>query len=103
MKEAELSERTREDPLIAARLALYEKLLRRENGAPWQEFNIALQQLMNDYCPPAPRVRSETLLRAGLKYMGDLRAHALRDMAAPNSILLCAAWKCLILSIWARR
>ncbi|HIV65971.1 MAG TPA: FAD-dependent oxidoreductase [Candidatus Mailhella excrementigallinarum] len=85
VKEAELSERTREDPLIAARLALYEKLLRRENGAPWQEFNIALQQLMNDYCPPAPRVRSETLLRAGLKYMGDLRAHALRDMAAPNS------------------
>ena len=85
VKEAELSERAREDPLIAARLALYEKLLRRENGAPWQEFNIALQQLMNDYCPPAPRVRSETLLRAGLKYMGDLRAHALRDMAAPNS------------------
>ena len=85
VKEAELSERDREDPLIAARLALYEKLLRRENGAPWQEFNIALQQLMNDYCPPAPRVRSETLLRAGLKYMGDLRAHALRDMAAPNS------------------
>ena len=85
VREAELSERAREDPLIAARLALYEKLLRRENGAPWQEFNIALQQLMNDYCPPAPRVRSETLLRAGLKYMGDLRAHALRDMAAPNS------------------
>ena len=85
VKEAELSERAREDPLIAARLALYEKLLRRENGAPWQEFNIALQQLMNDYCPPAPRVRSETLLRAGLKYMGALRAHALRDMAAPNS------------------
>lgn len=85
VKEAELSERAREDPLIAERLALYEKLLRRENGAPWQEFNIALQQLMNDYCPPAPRVRSETLLRAGLKYMGDLRAHALRDMAAPNS------------------
>lgn len=85
VKEAELSEWAREDPLIAARLALYEKLLRRENGAPWQEFNIALQQLMNDYCPPAPRVRSETLLRAGLKYMGDLRAHALRDMAAPNS------------------
>ena len=85
VREAELSERTREDPLIAARLALYEKLLRRENGAPWQAFNIALQQLMNDYCPPAPRVRSETLLRAGLKYMGDLRAHALRDMAAPNS------------------
>lgn len=40
---------------------------------------------MNDYCPAAPRVRSETLLRAGLHYLADLRAHALRDMATPNA------------------
>lgn len=83
--EVELSGRAQEDPRIETRLALYDALLSRAQGAPWQEFNIALQQLMNDYCPPAPRVRSETLLRAGLKYLGDLRAHALRDMATPNS------------------
>ena len=87
-RDVQLSNKTLSDASIEQRLALYDKLLRRENGAPWQEFNIALQQLMNDYCPAAPRARSETLLRAGLKYMADLRAHALRDMAVPNSHML---------------
>ena len=87
-RDVQLSDKTLSDASIEQRLALYDKLLRRENGAPWQEFNIALQQLMNDYCPAAPRARSETLLRAGLKYMADLRAHALRDMAVPNSHML---------------
>lgn len=85
VRDVQLSDQTASDELIERRLALYDSLLHRENGAPWKEFNIALQQLMNDYCPAAPRVRSETLLRAGLHYLADLRAHALRDMATPNA------------------
>ena len=85
IQDVQLSDNVASDCTIEKRLALYESLLRRENGAPWKEFNIALQQLMNDYCPAAPRVRSETLLRAGQKYLADLRAQALRDMATPNA------------------
>jgi succinate dehydrogenase/fumarate reductase flavoprotein subunit len=68
---------------IDERLAFYQTLIERRNGAPWSEFNIALQQIMGDYCPSGPAVRSETLLRAGLKYLGDLRSKSRHDMAAP--------------------
>lgn len=70
---------------VRQRLGRYDSFLLRENGAPWQEFNMGLEQIMSDYCPPAPKVRSETLLSAGLKYLRDLRSHALRDMATPNA------------------
>ena len=85
IRDVQLSENIASDELITRRLELYDSLLHREEGAPWKEFNIALQQLMNDYCPAAPRVRSETLLNAGLKYLNDLRSQALRDMMTPNA------------------
>ena len=85
VRDVQLSENIASDELITRRLELYDSLLHREEGAPWKEFNIALQQLMNDYCPAAPRVRSETLLNAGLKYLNDLRSQALRDMMTPNA------------------
>ena len=67
------------------RLALYSRFRERRQGPEWLEFNMALQQIMSDYCPPAPRVRSETLLQAGLKYLGDLRHKALESLNTPCS------------------
>lgn len=73
-------------PEIAGHLARYEAMLGRENGSTWQEGNLAVQQIMSDYCPSGPyRVRSETLLTAGIKYMGDLRLKARQTMGASCS------------------
>lgn len=77
------------------RLALYHSFTGREHGPQWLEFNMALQQIMSDYCPPAPRVRSETVLRAGLKYLGDLRHKALDSLSAPCAHTLMRALEVL--------
>ena len=55
----------------------------REEGPGWQEANLALQQIMNDYAGTA--VRSETLLAAGLKYLRDLKKKALDPLRAEDS------------------
>jgi len=59
------------------------KLMARENGASWQEANLALQQIMNDYAGTG--VRSETLLTAGLTYLRDLKRKAVTTMKADDS------------------
>lgn len=71
LKDAEAS------PWVQERAALYSALMERPGGAPWQEANLALQQIMDSYAAAGPyRVRSATLLTAGLTYLADLRRAA---------------------------
>ena len=60
-----------ESALVKARRTFYRDIIERESGPTWQEANVALQQIMKDYA--GVEVRSETLLRAGLKYLRDLK------------------------------
>ena len=62
------------NPAIKAKMELLSSFMERENGASWQEANIALTQIMSDYANVGPyKVRSETLLKAGLAYLAQLR------------------------------
>ncbi|OGO15813.1 MAG: hypothetical protein A2Z02_01525 [Chloroflexi bacterium RBG_16_48_7] len=53
----------------------------RKNSASWQEVNIALGQVMNDY---AGTVKSETLLKAGLENLLKLKKKAYNEIGAAN-------------------
>jgi succinate dehydrogenase/fumarate reductase flavoprotein subunit len=53
----------------------------RKEGPSWQEANIALQQIMQDY---AGGVRTETLLMAGLSYLRRLKDEVANSMMARN-------------------
>jgi len=53
----------------------------RENGISWQEANMALQQVMQDF---APGVRSETLLEAGLEHLRRIKEKAQNHLIANN-------------------
>ena len=72
-----------QSPIVKERANFYSGLLRRKEGPDWKEANLALQQIMNDYA--GVKVRSETLLTAGLKYLRDLKNKALRTLQAHNS------------------
>lgn len=70
--------------------------MERRAGATWKEANLALQQIMSGYAPAAPyHVRSESLLTAGLKYLGDLRQTLLEDVGTPCSHTLMRALETL--------
>lgn len=78
------------DPWVEERAAYYSDIAGRKSGAHWKEANLGLQQIMDSYAAAGPhRVRSETLLKAGLKYLGDLRTAAEREMAAdtPHTLM----------------
>ncbi|MFC1945426.1 FAD-binding protein [Chloroflexota bacterium] len=60
---------------------MLEQVLSREAGATWQEANIALQQVMIDYCG---LVRSETLLEAGRNHLGKLKQKVHSTIMAGN-------------------
>ncbi len=70
-------------PKIAEKQALYEALLSREEGANWKEANSTLQQIMAQYC--GYKIRSESLLRAGYKYVSDLKRFALAQLKAEDA------------------
>ena len=73
-------------PALRERMAVLSSFLEREDGPDWKEANIALQQLMGDYAPAGPyKVRSETLLRAGLTYLAGLRRETLDTVRATCS------------------
>ncbi|MBW1912299.1 MAG: FAD-binding protein [Deltaproteobacteria bacterium] len=72
-----------ESPTVEERVALYSSFMERETGPDWKEANLALQQIMKDYA--GVDVRSETLLKAGLKYFGDLKKKVLGTLCADNS------------------
>ena len=69
--------------LVKDRTKFYTEILERKSGPSWKEANLALQQIMNDYA--GITVRSETLLKAGLKYLRDLRRKVLTTLTAENS------------------
>ena len=70
-------------PLVKNRRRVYSTVITRAGGASWQEANMALQQIMRDYA--GVEVRSETLLKAGLKYLGDLKQHILEELTADSA------------------
>lgn len=68
------------------RMAYYDAFMTRPSGAHWKEAALGLQQIMGDYAAAGPyRVRSETLLNAGLKYLADLRSNAEAAVKAANA------------------
>lgn len=70
-------------PLIEQSMELYDNMLERKNGAHWKEANSMLQQIMKDYV--GVKVRSKTLLKAGLKYLGDLKQYCREQLKAENA------------------
>lgn len=71
-------------PIVAAREQFYSDLMERTSGPSWKELNITINQLMDDYVGVF-NVRSETLLQAGLKYFGDLRARAVKEVRCKDA------------------
>jgi len=71
------------EPLVGARTDFYSQILSRPFGPGWKEANLALQQIMEDYA--SVDVRSETLLSAGLKYLGDLRQKVQSSLSVADS------------------
>jgi len=71
----------------------YGAMLGRKCGPGWKEANLALQQIMNDYA--GVDVRSESLLRAGLKYLRDLKQKTIMSMMADDPHTLMRALECI--------
>lgn len=71
----------------------YDEILSREGGASWEELNLAIQQIMDDYVG-VDFVRSETKMRAGLKYLNDLEVYAQQYIRAKTSHELMRALEC---------
>jgi succinate dehydrogenase/fumarate reductase flavoprotein subunit len=70
-------------PAVRRVHSLARSFMDRNSGASWREANIALEQIMWDYA--GIRVRSESLLTAGLTYLRRLRRKAIDGVAAANS------------------
>ena len=70
-------------PQVDERIAFYSEILERTEGLSWKEAKLALQQIMKDYA--GDKVRSETLRRAGLKYLRDLKGKVEAGLSAENS------------------
>jgi succinate dehydrogenase/fumarate reductase flavoprotein subunit len=82
LSQAALTEAEKSD-WARQRMAYYSAFYDRPQGAGWKEANLGLQQIMADYAAAGPyRVRSATLLTAGLKYLADLRANAQAQIKA---------------------
>ena len=76
-------QKAEDSPIVEERGRLYSDISERESGPTWKEANLALQQIMKDY--DGVVVRSETLLKAGLKYFRDLKEKVLATLMAGNS------------------
>ncbi len=70
-------------PLIAEKMDLYKGICEREEGAYWKESNSTLQQIMKDYV--GMNVRSETLMKSGIKYLSDLKRYSEEQLKAETS------------------
>jgi succinate dehydrogenase/fumarate reductase flavoprotein subunit len=69
--------------LVEERIDFYSQVMGRQSGPDWKEANLALQQIMQDYA--GVEVRSETLLRAGSKYLTDLKEKVQSRITADHS------------------
>ena len=76
-------QRAEKNPFVEERAALYSDILDRGTGPSWKEANLALQQIMADYA--GVEIRSETLLKAGLKYLKDLKDKTIGSITADNA------------------
>lgn len=76
-------EKAEQSSMVEERAGLYGRFMKRGLGPDWREANVALQQLMKDYA--GIQVRSDTILKAGLKYFGNLKGKVLDTMAADNA------------------
>lgn len=70
-------------PRIEERRKLYETFLHRAEGAHWLEANSTLQQIMGTYVGLS--VRSDTMMTAGLKYLGDLHRFGLAEFKCEDA------------------
>ena len=66
---------------VASKSDFLDKIRSRKEGITWQEANIALQQIMQDY---AGGVKSEDLLKAGLSHLRKLKKKAYENIMAAN-------------------
>ena len=90
------AERAESDAWLNERLAYYGGFYERKQGAGWKDANMALQQIMNDYAAVGPhRVRSGSLLSAGLEYLRQLREQAVVQLSTPCSHTLMRATEVL--------
>lgn len=71
-----------EERVVRERREMVSQLTGRRTGAPWQEAQLALQNIMDYYCG---LVRSETMLKAGLDRLSRLRSRMLSEAYAGNS------------------
>jgi succinate dehydrogenase/fumarate reductase flavoprotein subunit len=62
---------------IITKIDLLNRIRRRKAGATWQEVNIALAQIMQDY---AGNIRTESLLTAGISHLKRLKKKACDTM-----------------------
>ena len=69
--------------MIDEEITLINDLFSRPEGATWKEANSMLQQIMREYV--GMKLRSESLMKAGLKYIRDLRKYARAQMKADNA------------------
>ena len=80
------------NPGIRAKMELLSSFMERKEGADWQEANIALTQIMSDYANVGPyKVRSASLLNAGLSYLNQLRKETNASLKASCSHTLMRA------------
>ena len=70
-------------PVIQQHVDMYNAFMNRPDGADWLEANSTLQVIMQDYV--SLKVRSEDMLRAGIKYIRDLRNYALSDIGCQDA------------------
>lgn len=83
MQESSFDADVASHPLIEEKAAEYNAYMTRKHGASWREGNASLQQIMNEYV--GVKVRSESLMKAGLKYLQDLKQYSKDQMCAANA------------------
>lgn len=70
-------------PSIQEHIDRYNAFMNRPDGADWLEANSTLQVIMNDYV--SLKLRSEDMMRAGIKYLDDLKAYALNEIGCQDA------------------
>lgn len=80
-------------PTIRRCQDFYTALMEQNTQASWEELNIALQQIMEDYVGISS-VRSETKMTAGLNYLTRLEETAAKEVRVHNAHDLMRALEC---------
>lgn len=77
-------------PMVRQCMRFYDALMERKKGSSWQELNMAIQQIMDDYAG-INNARSENLLSTGIKYLTDLKKLAEQTVMCKDSHQLMRA------------